>query len=231
MFSVLVPVFNEARVLEQSILHMLSQIRQLNVPFEVLICENGSRDGTLGLAKALSSGNPEIRVTSLRSPDYGLALRHGILESKHEIVAIFNVDFWSLDFLRAALHSIRDHDIVIGSKAMKNARDQRPIARRLITRSFNGFLRVCFGFRGTDTHGMKMVKRSATIEIANSCITDGWIFDTELILRAERKCLDIMEIPVDVVELRQPSYFSLAKRVPKTIWNLLRLYFALRTLR
>jgi hypothetical protein len=58
-------------------------------------------------------------------------------------------------------------------------------------------------------------------------VTDGFVFDTELVLRAERADISRMEIPTDVRELRAPSRGSLVRRVPSVIKNLFRLFAAL----
>ncbi len=59
------------------------------------------------------------------------------------------------------------------------------------------------------------------------CETDGWLFDTELVLRAERLGLRIAEIPVDIREIRQPGYWAIVRRVPEVVAGLLRLRSAL----
>ena len=60
------------------------------------------------------------------------------------------------------------------------------------------------------------------------CVTSRSIFDTELVLRAERDQLKIVEIPVDVREIRQPSYWAVARRLPEVTWNLWKLAAAFR---
>lgn len=228
LFSIVVPVSNEATILEDSLSRMLEELKTIGTPFEVVICENGSLDGTFKLAEIMQRLHAEIRVESLPFPNYGLALKRGISVCRYDVIVIFNIDFWSVDFLRVAIAKLDDHDMVIGSKTMKGARDQRPLIRRMITRSFTRFLRICFGFRGTDTHGMKAFRRDAILGILDCCITDRSIFDTELVLRTERRGLRITEVPVHVTELRQPSYWSLLKRVPETVLNLVQMYLALR---
>ena len=49
--------------------------------------------------------------------------------------------------------------VEVGSKVAPGSRDERPLARRLITRVFNGFLRIALGFKGSDTHGVKAFRR------------------------------------------------------------------------
>ena len=111
---------------------------------------------------------------------------------------------------------------------MSGAGDHRPAFRKMITRAFNSVLRVCFGFTGTDTHGIKAFRRDALAEVLGQCVTSRSIFDTELVLRAERSGLRIVEVPVEVREIRQPSYWAVVRRLPEVTWNLLRLSVAIR---
>lgn len=226
--SVIVPVHNEAAILAQSLSEMLEACRTLDAPFEIVACENGSTDNTLETLRAFQRQHAEMRVEVLTEPDYGKALRHGVTACAYSRVAMVNIDFWDLDFLRTSLRELERHDVVIGSKIMTGAQDQRPLIRRAITHSFNTFLMVCFGFRGTDTHGMKAMRTEAVLPVLPACTSDGWIFDTELVIRLERAKLSIVEVPVDTRELRQPAYWSIVRRVPGVITNLFRMSRSLR---
>lgn len=227
-FSVIVPVCNEARIFRHSATQLLETLRRLGTEFDLVVCENGSTDETPGIAEELQRANPEVRVERLPTPNYGLALRHAISTCLHDVVVLVNIDFWSGDFLREALDRLEHCDMVIGSKVMRGARDERPLLRRVITQVFNWALRLSFGFKGSDTHGLKAFRRQPMSEIIAQCITDKSIFDTELVLRAERAGLRIMEIPVAVRELRQPGYWSLLRRSPEVTENLLRLWWVFR---
>ncbi|HET7722774.1 MAG TPA: hypothetical protein VFK43_22595, partial [Acidimicrobiales bacterium] len=83
-------------------------------------------------------------------------------------------------------------------------------------------LKVGFGLSVSDTHGMKVLRRPPLIPLAERCRFGTDLFDTELILRAERAGLKSGEVPVIVQELR-PSRSSIAKRIPRTMANLVKL--------
>ena len=226
-FSVVVPIYNEAGIVEDCLSRMVADFRTIGAPFEVVACENGSTDGTAHLVDEAQRRHPELRVDHLATADYGLALKHGMATAKREIVVIVNVDFWDLAFVRQAMARLDVFDLVIGSKVMDGATDRRPVMRRLITRSFNAFLRLAFGFRGTDTHGVKVYRRAALEGVVDRCVTDQWIFDTEFVLRAQRAGKRVLELPVSVSEIRAPGYYSLLKRTPRTLRNLLALRLSL----
>jgi glycosyltransferase involved in cell wall biosynthesis len=228
-FSILVPVHNEAAILDESLGRILRAVDGLSGEYEILVCENGSTDDTRRRTGELERLYGPIRAAFLPTANYGLALKHGITECRHDHIVIVNVDFWSLDFVRSALPLLSTGaDVVIGSKVMAGSRDERPFVRRAITRSFNALLRVAFGFRGTDTHGLKALRKGRIQPIVAQCVTDRSLFDTELVLRAERAGLRVVEIPVEVSEIRQPGWGSVIARAPEAVWNLLRLAVELR---
>jgi glycosyltransferase involved in cell wall biosynthesis len=225
LLTVIVPIHNEAAIVEDAVTRLREALAPLGVPIELLLCENGSTDETPAIIERLRV-HPDIRVERLAKADYGLALKHGVAVARGDRVVIVNLDFWNIPFMERALQLLGDHDLVLGSKVKGD--DRRPLIRRLITRNFNRLLRLVFGFHGTDTHGLKAFRREPVAAVSARCETDGWIYDTELVIRAERAGLRIAEVPVSVAELRAPSYGSLLRRVPITLANLVRLAASLR---
>jgi glycosyltransferase involved in cell wall biosynthesis len=226
--SILIPAFNEAAILPATIRSILAGLASQPCDLaNIIICENGSTDETLNIARSLAIEWPEVSVESLPVANYGNALRHGILCAQGNTIVIFNADFWDLDFMNQALQRIKDYDFIIGSKNLEKQSDRRAWNRRWITISFNFLLKLLFGYPGSDTHGIKAIRTEAARELVQECRTSGELFDTELVLRAHQKGLRILEIPVQVSELR-PSRYGLLKRVPKTLRDLWILYYYLK---
>jgi len=218
--SIVIPVHNEEAILDDLIRMLIERCDALALQSEFLICENGSQDGTAEIAQRLSDEHKNVRLISLETASYGAALRTGILEAAADCVVVFNADLWSGSFLVEAVSRLRSGcDLVIGSKCLISTSDKRSPTRRLITRSFNLFLRIAFGFTGTDTHGMKAMRRSRIIPVVTECRTSREVFDTELVLRAQRAGLTIHEVPVAVEDMR-PARLSLLRRVPSTAQDL-----------
>jgi hypothetical protein len=153
--------------------------------------------------------------------DYGGAMHHGFTESTGDWVVNFDIDYFSAEFLRKVLES-EDFDIVIGSKRDPGSEDRRPMIRRLATLVFNLLLRTILGSRVSDTHGMKAFRRGLVDDIAPLVVSRKDLYDTELVIRAERAGYKIIEVPVIVEELRT-ARSSLVKRVPRTIAGLFRI--------
>ena len=141
----------------------------------------------------------------------------------------FDVDFCDLGFLTTAVPLIREPGgpaIVVGSKRAVGAHDTRTPLRKLATWMFATLLRVGFGLSVSDTHGVKALRADAVRDLARACISGTDLFDTELVLRAERAGLGVSELPVTVRELR-PARSSFLARVPRTLRGLCRLRFVL----
>ena len=139
------------------------------------------------------------------------------------------IDLCDTDFYRRAMDLLvhDDAELVVGSKAMKGAHDERPLFRRVATRVINGMLRVAVDFRGTDTHGLKAFRREKLVPIARACIVDKDLFASEFVIRAERAKLAVLEIPVRVLEKRVPT-IGLFRRVPNVMKALGKLVWAIR---
>lgn len=229
MLTIVMPAHNEAGFLETAVRDVSDGLRVQDRPFELLVIENGSTDGTLALAERLARAIPEMWVHTLRAADYGEALRTGLLAAEGDVVVVFDVDYYDLDFLTRAVEELEHTDaaIVVGSKRAPGANDTRPWSRRLVTGVFTTILRVGFGLQVSDTHGMKVLHRKQIVSIARECCFGKELFDTELILRAERTGLHTTELPVTVLQ-RRPSRTPILRRVPRTVTGLVRLRIALR---
>jgi glycosyltransferase involved in cell wall biosynthesis len=215
--SIVIPVYNEEGILREAITDLLAGLP-----------ENGSSDRTVEIAELLSAERSEIRAFSLGEPNYGKALRRGILEARGTWVICEEIDLCDGDFHRRALDHLRhgDADMVVGSKAMKGASDHRPLFRRAATRVLNGMLRVAVDFRGTDTHGLKAFRRETLLPVVEACVIDRDLFASELVIRAGQR-VRVMEIPIRLAEKRPPA-INLVKRVPNVLRGMAKLTYVIR---
>jgi glycosyltransferase involved in cell wall biosynthesis len=230
VLSVVMPAYNEAALLARSVEDVLHGLKARGAPFEILVVENGSTDGTAPITDALAARHPGVRSIHLAVPDYGAALRTGLLAASGETVVNFDVDYYDLGFVDTALIRMAQADtpaIVVGSKRASGAEDRRAWTRRVVTWGFSAALRVLFGLGVSDTHGMKALRREAVVGLAEQCRFGHDLFDTELILRAERSGLNVVEVPVVVVE-RRPSRSRIWARIPRSLVGLVRLHLRLR---
>lgn len=226
--SIVIPVFDEEAILHAAVVDLRERLHDAGFSYELILAENGSRDGTVSIARSIADKFPEVRTFSVPEPNYGLALRIGIGRARGDIVICDEIDLCDADFHRRAVAMLREGvaDLVIGSKLMEGAQDERPFFRHAASLAYTSLLRLTLGFRGTDTHGLKAFRRSVMAPLAERCVVDGDVFASELVIRAYRQGVRILEVPVRLLEKRPPTV-RLVQRVPNVLKRLSRLYWAI----
>jgi glycosyltransferase involved in cell wall biosynthesis len=228
MISIVIPVYNEASIVREAALELCRKLDDLAWDYELILTENGSTDGTKQIVGELAAENHRIRALTGGQPNYGRALKRGILEARGSEVICDEIDLCDIDFYQRALPLLAEGaDLVVGSKAMKGANDARPLVRRAATRVITLLLRLTTGFRGTDTHGLKAFKRERLEEVARACVVERDLFASELVIRAQRMGREVREIPITLHEKRPPST-HLFGRVPRVIMGLIKLGWTIR---
>ena len=227
--SIIIPVYNEEAILQAAVVELREQMADLGWSHEIILAENGSTDHTVLRIAQLVHRYPDLRTFSSSEPNYGKALRRGILEARGKYVICEEIDLCDTEFHQAAIHLLRndDADFVVGSKLLAGSEDERPWLRNVASRLYNGMLRTALDFKGTDTHGLKAFNREKTLSVVNSCIIDKDVFASELVIRAHRSGLRVREVPVRVMEKRAPS-INLVRRVPTVIRQVGQLAWAIR---
>jgi glycosyltransferase involved in cell wall biosynthesis len=227
--SIVIPVYNEEGILHAAVVDLRERLAPFGWAYEVILAENGSRDRTVQTAEELSAKYPEVRHLSVGEPNYGAALKKGILQARGELVLCEEIDLCDTDFHRRAVDLLDSGawDMVIGSKLIAGAEDERPWARHAASIVYTGLLRSLLGFRGTDTHGLKAFRRDRLLPYVEACLVGKDVFASEFVIRAYRAGLAIREIPVRVVEKRPPS-INLVKRVPNVLKSVAKLTWAIR---
>ncbi len=228
--SIVIPVYNEEVIVESAIDELSGKIETvIHETYEIILAENGSKDNTLNICKDLENKYPQVRVLSHHEPNYGAALKRGILSAKGIFIICDEIDLCDIEFYSQSLKILeqQEADFVVGSKNMKGSLDQRPFIRKLGTKVINTMLKYSLGFHGTDTHGLKAFRAKSVLPIVNECMVDKDLFASELVIRVERKKLKLAEIPIQVNEKRPPS-IHLYKRVPHVLKNLARLIYEIR---
>jgi glycosyltransferase involved in cell wall biosynthesis len=203
--EIVVPVFNEEAVLENSIT-TLSEYLTLEMPstWKITIADNASTDRTPVIAARLSEQLPNVQYRRLETKGRGYALRDAWGASEAKVLAYLDVDLSTdlaaLPPLVAPLLSGHS-DISIGTRLGQSSRVSRGPKREFISRSYNFLLRRTMQVRFSDAQcGFKAIRADVAKRLLPHVEDNGWFFDTELLIIAERSGLRIHEIPVDWVD-------------------------------
>jgi glycosyltransferase involved in cell wall biosynthesis len=224
--EIIVPVYNEESILESQLRPVL---QGLPSGFCVRVMENGSTDGTPAILDGLAGEFPSLTVVRLPEPNYGRAMKQGLESASADILVVDDLDVLDTDFWTRGLDILGGGgvDMVQGSKVLAGRDDRRPLVRRAATKVLTGLLRLLTGFRGTDTHGPKVMFRKSMEPVMKACSIELDLYPSELVIRAQRAGLRIVEIPIHLREIRATP-LPLCRRVPRALRDLLKLRAALK---
>ncbi len=203
--EIVVPVYNEEAALALSV-RRLHRFLTAEFPFawRIVIADNASTDSTPAVARDLAAVLPGVRAMRLERKGRGRALRAAWAPSEARVVCYMDVDL-STD-LRALLPLVAPllsghSDIAIGTRLARSARVVRGPKRELISRSYNRLLRMTLRARFSDAQcGFKAVRSDLLPSLLPEVKDESWFFDTELLVRAQRRGLRIHEVPVDWID-------------------------------
>jgi glycosyltransferase involved in cell wall biosynthesis len=227
--SIVIPIYREAGFLEQALGGLVPALERHRVDYELILVEQRSDQATLDHSLAVVARYPRVRHLLLPAPDFGLAMKTGMLAATGDVVVNFDLDYWDVTFARMcrAIMLAFDVDVVIGSKNARLSVDNRALVRRVISQGFRVLLQVAFGLRVSDTHGIKAWRNGPRLaEQIRACRFTQDVFDTELVIRGERAGFRLLELPVTVADQRPPRT-NVLTRVPGAAWSLVRLFLIL----
>jgi putative flippase GtrA len=205
VLDVMVPVYNEAHVLERSLARLHDYLDE-HFPFtwRIVVVDNASTDTTLDVAHRCAERWPSVQVLHLDRKGRGLALREAWGRSDAQVCAYMDVDLSTgLDALLPLVAPlVTGHsDVAIGSRLAPGASVARGPRREIISRTYNVILRTVFAVRFRDAQcGFKAIRTDIARLLLPAVADDGWFFDTELLLLAEHNGLRVHEVPVDWVD-------------------------------
>jgi glycosyltransferase involved in cell wall biosynthesis len=203
--EIVVPVYNEARSLVRQVRRLHATLREaLPVPWQITIADNGSTDQTPALADELSWELPDVETVHLSAKGRGRALRATWTRSRAEVLAYTDVDLSTdLTALFPLVASVLSGHaaIAVGSRLAPGSQTTRGPKRELISRAYNLLLHLVLGTRVRDAQcGFKAMRADLAPALLAEVDDQAWFFDTELLVRAERHGLRVVEVPVRWVD-------------------------------
>jgi putative flippase GtrA len=203
--EIVVPVYNEEAGLETSIRRLHRYLTErFPLTWLVTIADNASRDRTWEIAARLAGQLEGVQAIHLGQKGRGRALRAAWATSSAAVVAYMDVDL-ATDLnalLPLVAPLVSGHSAVAaGTRLAPGARVARGPKRELISRSYNLLLKATLHNGFSDAQcGFKAARAEVARALLPLVEDDGWFFDTELLVLAERNGLRIHEVPVDWID-------------------------------
>ena len=209
-------------------LHSFLEDNLSSYEWRILIADNGSTDSTLSIAQGLSQEHSGVDVLHLEQKGRGRALRRAMLEGQADIACYMDVDLSTdLNALPPLADAIakEGYDISIGSRLMRESLVERAFKREFISRSYNILVKGMFFTSFKDAQcGFKALSRPAIKKLIPLVKDQGWFFDSEFLILAEKNGYRIKEIPVRWID-DPDSRVNVVKTASEDIKGLLRLRF------
>lgn len=215
-FSLVLPAYNEADKLENTVSRVLEVIERHEVNFEIIIAEDGSTDGTDEIARSLSNQNDKIiHLHSDEKLGRGKALRRAFKEAKGEFLGYIDVDLAvSPKYLPELLYHVEENDVVTGSRYLEGSRVDRPLLREIFSRAYNWLIRVLLGCEVSDSQcGFKAFSKSFVENEIMDIEENSWAWDTVVVVRALKKGYSYEEFPVEWKEKRESGHSASIERI------------------
>jgi glycosyltransferase AglD len=229
--SVVFPAYNEVDFLDVAVEKTAQTLNRFTDNYEIIIAEDGSTDGTAENAEELSREISYVKhIHGEKRLGRGTALNNAFKQSRGEVLVYMDLDLATdLKHLQPLVEaiSVEGYDFATGSRMLPESKVERTLRRQISSKSYNFLVRHMLGSQLHDHQcGFKAFKREPTLQLLDEVAARHWFWDTEILVRAQRKGYKIKEIPVEwksggktKVNLFKDSY-NMGKQVVKLWWQL-----------
>jgi glycosyltransferase involved in cell wall biosynthesis len=221
--SIIIPVFNEADIIEANTERLLDFMNSLNTPFEIILASNGSTDQTIEIGRILAERHPDVRFFSLAEKGVGRAFVMGVSHAQYDAIVSLDMDLSiDLDLIPQAARLLSDYEIVVGSKKMGSQR--RTLWRKAGSTTFIITVKLLLGLSFEDYSIAAKAYRKNVIEGYLPRIDHGTSYVLDMIYHTLANGGRAVEIPVHCEDFRT-SKFNLTREALYRFRNLFLLWW------
>jgi len=219
------PAYNEASCIGRSVAEVNKRFEAVCQDYEIIVVDDGSKDGTRGILEGLSDKNLKM-VGYDTNQGKGHALKLGLYRATGQFAFLIDSDSEiHPKELLSYVEALESADFVIGSKRHPLSTVRTPAMRMFLSLGFNVLERLLTGMRATDSQaGLKAARSEALYKVLPLLSVKRYAFDAELLAVASLFDFKIVELPVNI-DLR--ATFS-ARQVFRMLIDLLGIAYRLR---
>jgi len=206
--SVLLPTYNERGNLPIIVWLLVKYFTEADLTFEIIVIDDGSPDGTLDVAKELQKIYGEEKIVlrpRAKKLGLGTAYIHGVKHAQGDFIVIMDADLshhpkFIPEMLKTQMEG--NYDLVSGTRyAMGGGVFGWDFMRKLISRTANYVAQVLLRPGASDLTGsFRLYKKEVLEKLVNSCVSKGYVFQMEMIVRARQQSLTVGEVPITFVD-------------------------------
>lgn len=195
--SVAIPTYNEEKRLKETVKEARDVLDD-TCDFEIIIVDGGSDDSTVSISRDLADKDDRIRLIELENGKKGESIEEAFRKSEGELFAFVDADGSTPPHnLKDMVETLSDSDIVIGSRYLSEDTD-RSTGRGIASKSFNTIMQALFDSKVKDHQcGFKGFRRKEVEGLFEDINSRHWFWDAEMLVRAQKRDIQIEEIPVD----------------------------------
>jgi len=230
--SIIIPAYNEERTIENTTNQYIEFFdKKMKRDYEIIIVPNGCRDKTVEIVKKLSKKYKQVRYFDLGLlGEKGKAVIKGFELANGDLIGFVDADLsTSPKAFYNLVVNLKDNYGIIASRWMRGSKVnvKQPLLRRMLSRTFNFFVRLILGLRYIDTQcGSKLFKKEAIKQIYNKLNITRWAFDVNLLYLMKLNGFKVIEVPTEWNETRKKSKLNIKSAVPEMFLSLIRLRLA-----
>ncbi len=229
--SIIFPAYNEVGYLDAAVEKTAQALNEFTSSYEIIIAEDGSKDGTAEHSEELAHKYPFVKhVHRDERMGRGRALNNAFGQANGQVFVYMDLDLaTNLKYLHPLVEAItkEGYDFATGSRMMKESKVERSLRRKISSKTFNWLVRAMLGSKLRDHQcGFKAFKREPTLQLINEVGARHWFWDTEILVRAQKKGYKVKEISVEwkspagtKVNIVKDSY-NMGKQVFQLWWKL-----------